>query len=135
MTATSTGAAATSRSDDADNEPRDGAVTRDTLLGAVAARYLRDRLASNGAESGAEGTARFIIDVLSESQTAAIARGILTDPELAPMFEIKLPRHFMDGSELPEEVLTDERATYYRNSECDRPALLIANTGDDEQQS
>src|SRR4051812_7202685 len=97
MTETSTGAAPAAWADD-DREPRVGTFTRDTLLGAVAARYLRDRLASDGAESGADGTARFIIDVLSESQTAAIARGILADPELAPMFEIKLPRHFMEGS-------------------------------------
>jgi DNA segregation ATPase FtsK/SpoIIIE, S-DNA-T family len=28
-----------------------------------------------------------------------------------------------------------ERATYFRNASCERPALLLANTGDDEEQS
>jgi S-DNA-T family DNA segregation ATPase FtsK/SpoIIIE len=140
-----------------------GPLTRNTLLGRVAALYLRDQISSGqerdgrvaerargggyghrapapsgseaGTEVGADGTARFIIDCLSEAQTASIARGILADPELAACFEIKLPRGFMSGTGLPPEILTDERATYYRNSECQRPALLIANTGDDERQS
>ena len=36
---------------------------------------------------------------------------------------------------MPEEVLTDERTTYFRNATCDKAALLVANTGDDEEQS
>lgn len=106
-------------------------MTSTELIGAVAARYLRDKTA--GASD--EGTARFIVDSLSPEQTAAIARAILDDPVLAPRFEIKLPEHFVAGFGLPAEVLTQERATYYRHAECSRPALLIAHTGDDEQQS
>lgn len=105
----------------------------DHLLGAVAGEYLRLRLSRR--ENKVDGAARFIIDVLSPGQTAAIAHGILDDAELATEFEIRMPRHFVQGLGLPDEVLTDERATYYRNSECDRLALLVANTGDDEQQS
>jgi DNA segregation ATPase FtsK/SpoIIIE, S-DNA-T family len=32
-------------------------------------------------------------------------------------------------------VLTDRRATYFRNAPCEKSALLLANVGDDEQQS
>lgn len=35
----------------------------------------------------------------------------------------------------PESILTDERATFYRNAACEKSVLLIANTGDDEEQS
>ncbi|NWJ47089.1 MAG: DNA translocase FtsK [Chloroflexi bacterium] len=41
----------------------------------------------------------------------------------------------MSGFELPSEILTEERATYFRNAPCAKPALLLANTGDDEEQS
>lgn len=106
-------------------------MTSTELIGAVAALYLRDK--TEGVAE--EGTSRFIIDCLSADQTAAIARAILQDTTLAPRFEIKLPEHFVAGFGLPADVLTQERATYYRHAECARPALLIANTGDDEQQS
>lgn len=132
-----------------------------SLLGRVAALYLRDRLSEddpsgtldrvgepttsrakgalrrdNGeGASSTTGTARFIIDCLSPAQTAAIALAILGDVDLAERFDIKLPRAFMAGYDVPESILTDERATYYRNALSDRPALLLANTGDDEEQS
>lgn len=106
-------------------------MTSTELIGAVAALYLRDKTAG----VAEEGTSRFIIDCLSADQTAAIARAILQDTTLAPRFEIKLPEHFVAGFGLPADVLTQERATYYRHAECARSALLIANTGDDEQQS
>ena len=32
-------------------------------------------------------------------------------------------------------MLTLERTTYFRNASCTKPALLLANTGDDEEQS
>jgi S-DNA-T family DNA segregation ATPase FtsK/SpoIIIE len=83
----------------------------------------------------AHGTARFIVDCLSSEQTAAIAWAILEDRTLAPLFDIKLPVHFVGTFGLPAEVLTDERATYFRNAQCGRLALLLANTGDDEEQS
>ena len=135
-------------------------MTRDELLGRVAVLYLGDRLTrpddpvstlnepndgtghvnlhdeapKNGIDT-IGGTARFIIDCLNGAQTAAIARAILADPDLGSEFEIKLPRGLVGDFNLPNEILTHERATYFRNAPCSRPALLLANTGDDEEQS
>lgn len=106
-------------------------MTSTELIGAVAALYLRDKTAG----AAEQGTARFIIDCLAADQTAAIAHAILADPTLSQLFEIKLPEHFVADHGLPADVLTQERATYYRHAECAKPALLLANTGDDEQQS
>jgi S-DNA-T family DNA segregation ATPase FtsK/SpoIIIE len=41
----------------------------------------------------------------------------------------------MDGQNLPVEVLTTLPATYYRNATSTKPVLVVANTGDDEEQS
>jgi S-DNA-T family DNA segregation ATPase FtsK/SpoIIIE len=90
---------------------------------------LGDEVASTG------GTARFIIDCLTGAQTAAIARAILADSELSAQVDIKLPTGLVGGFGLPAEALTEERATYLRNAPCSKPALLLANTGDDEEQS
>ncbi len=106
-------------------------MTAIELIGKVGAAYLRARLAVGELE----GTARFIIDCLSAAETASIAREVLNDATLRQQFEIRLPSHFVNGLDLPEEVLTSERATYFRNSECTKAALLLANTGDDEEQS
>jgi S-DNA-T family DNA segregation ATPase FtsK/SpoIIIE len=140
--------ASTPATDEVTSAFRTGA--REMLLGQVAATYLYERLTEDGEprrgatdtyRSGAggiveaSGTARFIVDCLSPTQTAAIARCLQGNPNLAALFEIKLPRSFMAGTGLPESVLTDERATYYRNAPSEKPALLLANTGDDEEQS
>ncbi|HET9898959.1 MAG TPA: FtsK/SpoIIIE domain-containing protein [Streptosporangiaceae bacterium] len=109
-------------------------MSADGLLGTVTALYLKDQLAGHGADSAA-GTARFMIDRLSAQQTAAIARAIMADPELSAAVDIKLPESFVSGLGLPAEVLTEKRATYLRNAPCPKPALLLANTGDDEDQS
>ena len=81
------------------------------------------------------GRARFIVDRLSAKQTAAIAKTILTDEALSSQIEICLPAHFIDGQGLPDTVITYERATYHRHAKCDKSALLLATTGDDEAQS
>lgn len=103
------------------------------LIGRVAAAYLRDRINIDDADAG--GTARFIIDSLSAEHTAAIIRAVLADAQLSHHVDMKLPRHFVGTFNLPEYVLTSERATYYRNAACEKAALLLANTGDDESQS
>ena len=103
------------------------------LIGTVAARYLQSQLESFGDE--ASGTARFIIDCLTAEQTASVATAVLQDAQLAPLVEIKLPVRFMQGQALPDAVLTDHRATHFRNATCEKPVLLVANTGDDEEQS
>jgi hypothetical protein len=105
------------------------------LIGKVAALYIRQHLSLHGDGEDGDGTARFILDCLSADQTAASARAVLADPELATEVEIKLPAHFMEGHELPQSVLTNSRATFFRNAPCEKTALLIANVGDDEQQS
>jgi S-DNA-T family DNA segregation ATPase FtsK/SpoIIIE len=79
--------------------------------------------------------ARFLLDCLTADQTAAIAKAILEDSNLSQLVEIKLPVHFVGNHGLPSFVLTGERTTYFRNAACEKSALLVANTGDDEEQS
>ena len=109
-------------------------MTTSELIGTVGAMHLRGELSADKADAP-EGVARYIIDCLTAEQTAAIAVGILSDTALADQVEIRLPAAFMAGYGLPESVLTTKPATYYRNASCSKPALLLANTGDDEEQS
>lgn len=106
-------------------------MTSDALIGMVAASYLRDRLSED--ESG--GVARYLLDCLTADQTAAVAKTILADASLSQLVQIKLPVHFVGSHGLPLEALTSERTTYFRNAACNKSALLVANTGDDEEQS
>lgn len=107
-------------------------MTNVDLIGQVAIQYLRERLAD---DDGTDGTARYLLDCLSAKQTAAIASAVLNDPLLSTQVDIKLPRNFLEGLSLPGSILTDERTTYFRNADCEKDALLLATTGDDEQQS
>jgi S-DNA-T family DNA segregation ATPase FtsK/SpoIIIE len=106
-------------------------MTSEQLIGRVVASFLRDRLA----DDDSTGVARYLLDCLSAEQTAEVARTILQDASLASLVEIKLPIHFVGGHGLPTDVLTSERTTYFRNAACSKGALLVANTGDDEEQS
>ncbi len=106
-------------------------MNNDELIGKVAAEYLRVRLA----DDDSAGVARYLLDCLTADQTAAIAKTILADNILSHSVEIKLPVHFVGGHGLPSTALTIERTTYWRNANCDKSVLLIANTGDDEEQS
>jgi DNA segregation ATPase FtsK/SpoIIIE, S-DNA-T family len=106
-------------------------MTSDELIGTVAACYVRDRLS----EDDPTGVDRYLLDCLTASQTAAIAKTILADASLSQLIEIKLPIHFVGDRGLPAHVLTSERTTYFRNAACSKSALLVANTGDDEEQS
>jgi S-DNA-T family DNA segregation ATPase FtsK/SpoIIIE len=106
-------------------------VTTLELLGKVAAQYLKDRLS----EEDAAGTARYLLDCLTSDQSAAVAKAVISDVSLEALVEIKFPRHFVSGYGLPDSILTNERTTYFRNAACEKSALLVANTGDDEQQS
>ena len=101
------------------------------LIGGVAATYLYDHLN----EDDSIGVERYLLDCLTADQTAAVAKAILVDPMLSKRVQIKFPISFVGEHGLPEEVLTDERTTYFRNATCDKAALLVANTGDDEEQS
>ena len=106
-------------------------MTSNELIGKIAAEYLRARLT----EDDAAGVARYLLDCLTADQTAAVAKAILADSTLNHLVEIKLPVHFVSDKGLPEHVLTTERTTYFRNAACEKSALLVANTGDDEEQS
>lgn len=101
------------------------------LIGRVAAAYFSARLR----DADAAETARYLLDSLSAEQTAAIAKAILSSSTLEPLIDIKLPEQWLAGYGLPASCLTEERATYYRNAYCDKPALLIATPSDDERQS
>ncbi|MDY0222603.1 MAG: FtsK/SpoIIIE domain-containing protein [Desulfobacterium sp.] len=101
------------------------------LIGSTVVAYLKEKLS----DQDEDGTARFLIDCLSAKQTAAIAIEILKDKELDRLIEIKLPISFVGEHGLPDNILTRERTTYFRNFDCKKSALLIANIGDDEQQS
>ena len=106
-------------------------MTSDQLIGKVIASYLRDRLT----DDDSTGVARYLLDCLSADQTAAVAKTILDDVSLSTLVEIKLPIRFVGGYGLPAHILTNERTTYFRNAACSKSALLVANTGDDEEQS
>lgn len=107
-------------------------MTTEELIGRVAIKYLSERLE---AEDGSDGTARYLLDCLTAKQTSAVASAILNDSSLITRVDIKLPRKFLSEFSLPEHILTDKRATYYRNADCEKDALLLATNGDDEQQS
>lgn len=106
-------------------------MTTEELIGSVVASYLRDHVST---EDNA-GVARYLLDCLTADQTAAVAKTILADSSLSALVEIKLPVHFVGNYGLPAEVLTSARTTYFRNAACEKSALLVANTGDDEEQS
>jgi DNA segregation ATPase FtsK/SpoIIIE, S-DNA-T family len=101
------------------------------LIGGVAAAYFTSRLK----DSDTSSTARYVLDSLTADQTAAVAKAILASTTLKPLIEMKFPAQWLEGYGLPAQCLTEERATYYRNSPCEKPVLLIATPGDDERQS
>jgi DNA segregation ATPase FtsK/SpoIIIE, S-DNA-T family len=106
-------------------------MRRSELIGQVAAAYLRDQIP----DEDTDGTARFILDCLNAEQTAAVAFAILADSNLSSKVDVKIPANFVADFNLPDIVLTNERATNLRHAPCSRQALLIANTGNDEEQS
>lgn len=106
-------------------------MNSEELIGKVVACYLRDRITDDDGSS----VARYLLDCLTAEHTAAVARTILADEQLSKLIEIKLPAHFVGYLGLPSDVLTNERTTYFRNAACDKSILLVANTGDDEEQS
>jgi DNA segregation ATPase FtsK/SpoIIIE, S-DNA-T family len=101
------------------------------LIGGVAAAYFTWRLNDFDTSS----TARYLLDSLTADQTAAIAKSILANSTLEPQIEMKFPAQWLKEFDLPDQCLTEERATYYRNAFCAKPVLLIATPGDDERQS
>ena len=102
------------------------------LIADVTTAFLHDAV-PGASWTPAEGTSRFLLDGLGPQHVAAIARTILADPTLYPKLDVRLPRRL--GLELPDELLTDKPATYWRTAASPRPALLFATSSDDEKQS
>ncbi len=102
------------------------------LIGQVAADFLKRSIQTDETN---EGVARFLLNRLTAQQVAEVRRTILQDSKLAPLIKIQVPRDLVGGCNLPDEILTDERTVHLRHSACDRPALLLANSSDDQSQS
>jgi S-DNA-T family DNA segregation ATPase FtsK/SpoIIIE len=111
-----------------------GHVKAIDIIGRVGAAALRSRLAGLTDDSEG-GSARLILDQLSPEIVAAISHQVLADPVLKATVRIRLPKAYLAGLQLPEEVLTTERTVALRNGACDRPALLLANIEDDQATS
>ncbi|MGE3538653.1 MAG: FtsK/SpoIIIE domain-containing protein [Candidatus Tectimicrobiota bacterium] len=101
------------------------------LIGKTAVAYLENVIT----HEDREGTARFLLDRLTGIHVAAICREVLACAPLNEQVRLRIPRLLGQPYGLSEEVLTDERTTYWRHAVCDRPVLLIANTDDDQGQS
>ncbi|MFD3259584.1 FtsK/SpoIIIE domain-containing protein [Paenibacillus lentus] len=99
------------------------------LIGQVATEYLRRQLQNSQSD---EGIARFLLDRLTGDQVSHICKTINQDTLLSSTLAIKVPRKLVEGSGLPEDMVTDEKTTYWRNAPCDKPAILLANTNDDQ---
>ena len=104
-------------------------MTPSELIGAAGAASIRLRVT---ALSGEDGVARYLLDRLTGEQVAAITTALLADPATAAKLKIALPRSLVAPFGVPEAVMTDERTVAVRHAECERPALLIANTDDDQ---
>jgi DNA segregation ATPase FtsK/SpoIIIE, S-DNA-T family len=100
------------------------------LIAQVAVHLINNRIDADDA-----GTARFVLSKLQPAHVAAIARAIASNPALSAKIEVRLPRQWLQGQTLPAQMLTDERATFHRNEQFAKPALLLADIGDDEGQS
>lgn len=101
------------------------------LIGDVFARYLDVTFE----KESDEGTARLMIDHLTPIQTVEIAKSILGHESLGRLVDLKLNKSFVGETDLPDDVLTSYPVTYFRNSKPDEPMLLVASTGDEEDQS
>jgi len=102
------------------------------LIGQVAAGYLKHSIDSDEAT---DGVARYMLDRLTAQQVAAVCHAIMQDTQLEPLIKIQVPRSLVGDYGLPEKFLTDERTVHLRHSTCERSALLLANTSDDQAQS
>lgn len=107
-------------------------MTPSDLIGAAGATSIRFRLEALTPD---DELARYLLDRLTGEQVAAITRALLVDPATASKLMIALPRNLVGPFGLPETVITDERTVRVRNSACDQPAMLLANTDDDQGES
>ncbi len=87
------------------------------LIGKVATEYLRSNFRTD-VES--EGIARFLLDRLTGRQVARICKEILEDEELSSYIEIKVPSKLVEEYQLPSNIITEEKTTYWRNAPIDK---------------
>lgn len=99
------------------------------LIGSVGATVVKGYLSASTAE---DGVARLMLDQLTGEQVEAIVKALLVDPSTESRVSIRIPRSLVGADALPAAVLTDERTVSLRNRAWDTPALLIANTDDDQ---
>jgi DNA segregation ATPase FtsK/SpoIIIE, S-DNA-T family len=106
------------------------------LIGKVATEYLRSNLRM---DMESEGIARFLLDRLTGRQVARICQEVLADSELSSYIKIKVPSKLVEEHveeyNLTPDITTDEKTTYWRNAPIDKPAIILANTNDDQGQS
>ncbi|MER9977745.1 FtsK/SpoIIIE domain-containing protein [Mesorhizobium sp. M0085] len=102
------------------------------LIGKVACSILKEELSDAAVEAG---TARFLLDGLSVQQTVAVTRAVLADLFLSERIEIRLPKGLFEGHALPEDILTNRNATFYRSADCGKAAFLITNATSEEGQA
>lgn len=102
------------------------------LIGKVATEYLKSNF---NMDVESEGIARFLLDRLTGRQVARICEEILADAELKSFIEIKVPSKLVEEYQLPPEIITEEKTTYWRNAPINKPAIILANTNDDQGQS
>ena len=101
------------------------------LIGQVAKEYFRKQLQSESLDNP-DGVARFLLDRLTGEVVTAICLNILQDTQLNSRVQIKVPKTLVEGMGLPDDVVTEFKTTYWRNAECQKDALILANINDDQ---
>ncbi len=105
-------------------------MNANTLLGAAAVALIQQKV------DEIDGQARLLLDRLLPDQVAAICRAVTGDPSLSSRCRVRIPREIGRLTGLPDELLTDERTTYWRNRVDEMGcALLLANDDDEQGQS
>lgn len=105
-----------------------------SLIGKVATEYLRRHLL-NESQGNGDGVARFLLDRLTGEVVATICLNILEDSYLNEKVQIRVPKPLVYGFGLPDEVMTEYKTTYWRHAACEKDAIILANTNDDQGQS
>jgi S-DNA-T family DNA segregation ATPase FtsK/SpoIIIE len=101
------------------------------FIGHVATEYFRKHLQGDASDNP-DGVARFLLDRLTGEVVSTICQSILQDVHLSAKVEIKVPKQLVEGFDLPDDVITEQRTTYWRNASCEKDALILANTNDDQ---
>ncbi|PPQ48329.1 DNA translocase FtsK [Paenibacillus peoriae] len=101
------------------------------LIGRTATEFFKNHLQEDSSENS-DGVARFLLDRLTGEIVSRICQCILQDVYLNAKVEIKVPKQLVVGYGLPDDVITEYKTTHWRNAPCDKEALILANTNDDQ---